>query len=358
MWAWIIKFLPSIGREAAVFILLNTLSAATAFAALHNVVNDVNYHTFSARHPILARVKPGDVVVTKTVDSAGFDYQGVRHTKTHGNPLTGPFYIEGAEPGDAIVVQLDRIRLNRATGYTAYRVGDVDAEVGKKFSPGPYTEGAVLPGRTDLIPFIIDVKKGTARPKDQLSSLVDLSFKATPMLGCIGVAPAGDQAPTSGPAGAYGGNLDYKEIREGATVILPVSVPGAYFFIGDGHALQGDGEAVGSGIETSLDVQFTIGLRKNAGLTEPRVENSDYLISIGARTATNRSLNDALTIANSDMMRWLIEEYKIEPIAAHLLIGHQARYDVAALSGVIAIKIPKGVLSRRLPLVQGKRKHI
>jgi acetamidase/formamidase len=163
------------------------------------------------------------------------------------------------------------------------------------------------------------------------------------MLGCIGVAPA-DQAPTSGPAGAYGGNLDYKEIREGATVILPVRVRGAYLFIGDGHALQGDGEAVGSGIETSLDVQFTVTLRKGARLSEPRVENSEYVISIGARTATNRSLNDALTIANSDMMRWLVEEYDIEPVSAHLLIGHQAEYDVAALSGVMAVKIPKRVL--------------
>jgi amidase len=169
------------------------------------------------------------------------------------------------------------------------------------------------------------------------------ALQATPMLGCIGVAPA-DHAPTSGPAGAYGGNLDYKEVRQGAAVTLPVSVPGAYLFIGDGHALQGDGEAVGSGIETSLDVQFTVSLRKGVRLSEPRVENNDYLISIGARTVTSRSLNDALAIANSDMMRWLVDEYGVEPLAAHLLIGHEAKYDVAALSGVMAIKIPKRVL--------------
>jgi amidase len=318
-------------------------SAALVFAATHTVVNEVNYHTFSREHPILARIQSGDLVVTKTVDSAGFDYQGIRHTKTHGNPLTGPFYVEGAEPGDAVVVQLKRVRLNRETGYTAFRVGALDGEARKKFSPPAYAEGAVLPGRTDLVPFLIDPRNGTARPKEQLGKRVNLIFRATPMLGCIGVAPAIDPPPTSGPAGAYGGNLDYKEIREGATVILPVSVPGAYLFIGDGHALQGDGEAVGSGIETSLDVQFSVGLRKRAHLTEPRVENSDYLISIGARTAVSHSLNNALTIANSDMMRWLVEEYGVEPIAAHLLIGHEARYDVAALSGVMAVKIPKRV---------------
>jgi amidase len=326
-------------------LILVVLSAAMACAEVHTVENETNYHTFSSQHPVLARMRPGDVVVTRTVDSAGFDYKGIRRTKTHGNPLTGPFYVEGAEPGDAVVVQLNRVRLNRATGYTAYRVGAATPEAGEKYSPKPYAEGAVLPGRTDLVPFSIDLKNRTARPKDRLSDHVDLTFDAVPMLGCIGVAPAGE-APTSGPAGSYGGNMDYKEIREGVSVMLPVLVPGAYLFIGDGHALEGDGEAVGSGIETSLDVQFTVALRKKANLTEPRVENSEYLISIGARTATSHSLNDALAIANSDMLRWLVEEYRIEPIAAHLLIGHQAKYDVAALSGVMAVKIPKRVLPK------------
>jgi acetamidase/formamidase len=323
------------------------VAAGIASGAVHTVENETNYHTFSPRHPVLARIRSGDVVVTKTVDSAGFDYKGIRHTKTHGNPLTGPFYVEGAEPGDAIVVQLNRVRLNRTTGYTAFRVSALDPATRDKYAPKPYAEGAVLPGRTDLIPFAIDLKSNTARPKERLSSRVDLTFQATPMHGCIGVAPDLPEAPTSGPAGAYGGNMDYKEVREGASVILPVLVPGAYFFLGDGHALEGDGEAVGSGIETSLDVQFTVTVRKKANLTGPRIENGEHIISIGARTAASHSLNDALTIANSDMLRWLVDEYGIEPVAAHLLIGHEARYDVAALSGVMAVKIPKRALLRR-----------
>ena len=99
-----------------------SLLAATAYGAVHTVVNEVNYHTFSKDHPVLVRIRPGDSVVTKTVDSAGFDEKGIRHTKTHGNPLTSPFYVEGAESGDAISVKLTKVRLSRATGYTAFRV--------------------------------------------------------------------------------------------------------------------------------------------------------------------------------------------------------------------------------------------
>ena len=332
--------LSSLPNSAVALVLLQ----AAAAGAVHNVVNETNYHTFSSEHPVLVRIRPGDVVVTKTVDSAGFDDQGVRHTKTHGNPLTGPFYVEGAEPGDAVRVTLRRVRLNRNSGYTAYRVGALTPEAREKFAPPPYREGAVLPGRTDLVPMVIDREARVARPKDRLSSRIDLTFPAVPMLGCIGVVPGAGKAPTSGPAGFYGGNMDYKEVREGATVLLPVNIPGAFLFIGDGHALQGDGEAVGSGVETSLDVEFTVELQKNAKLTGPRLINATHLVSIGGDTAASRSLNEALATATSDMMRWLVEEHGMEPIAAHLLIGHAASYDVVALSGVMAVKIPRRYL--------------
>ena len=93
------------------------------------------------------------------------------------------------------------------------------------------------------------------------------------MLGCVGVAAPGDFAPTSGPAGSYGGNLDYNSVGEGATVILPVYHPGALLYVGDGHALQGDGEPTGNGIETSMDVEFSVEVRKNSKVTGPRLYN-------------------------------------------------------------------------------------
>ena len=165
------------------------------------------------------------------------------------------------------------------------------------------------------------------------------------MLGCIGVAPDSPEAPTSGPAGAYGGNMDYKEIREGAQVITAgergrsLSLPGRRARAGrrwrSGRIRNRDLArcAVHGGAAQESELNRILASR-----------TSEYIISIGARTASNHSLNDALTIANSDMMRWLVEEYGIEPVAAHLLIGHQAKYDVAALSGVMAMKIPKRAL--------------
>ena len=164
------------------------------------------------------------------------------------------------------------------------------------------------------------------------------------MVGCVGVAPAGDFAPTSGPAGSYGGNLDYNEIGEGAIVMLPVYHPGALLFLGDGHALQADGEPTGTGIETSLDVEFTVDVRKKANLTGPRVETGDYIISVGSQPEFVSSLDRALRLATSDMVSWLVSDYNLEPWAAHMLIGYQGTYDVVTVAGSMALKIPKKYL--------------
>ena len=167
------------------------------------------------------------------------------------------------------------------------------------------------------------------------------------MLGCVGVAPAGDFAPTSSPSGAYGGNLDYNEIGEGATVILPVYHPGALLFIGDGHALQGDGEPIGTGVETSMAVEFSVEVRKKVALTGPRVETTEHIISIGSQPEFASSLNRGLQMATSDMVSWLTTEHKMEPWAAHLLIGYQGRYDVVTVAGSVALRIPRAQLPPR-----------
>src|SRR5262245_55953560 len=166
------------------------------------------------------------------------------------------------------------------------------------------------------------------------------------MTGCVVFAPAGDFSPTSCPSGSYGGNLDYNEIGEGAVVMLPVYHPGALLFLGDGHALQADGEPTGTGIETSMDVEFSVELRKKANLTGPRVETADEVISVGSQAEFASALDNALKAATTDMVEWLTKDYGMEPWAAHLLIGYQGRYDVITVAGSMGLRLRKEVLPK------------
>lgn len=122
-------------------------------------------------------------------------------------------------------------------------------------------------------------------------------------------------------------------------MILPVYHPGGLLFLGDGHALMADGEPTGTGIETSMDVEFSVELKKAAGLTGPRVETADSIISVGAQAEFVSALNQGLQMATTDMVKWLIDEYKLEPWAAHQLIGAVGRYDVVTVAGTVALRI-------------------
>jgi amidase len=306
------------------------------------------YRTFSHTHPVLKRIKPGEVIVTKTVDSAGLDAKDVKQSEPF-NPLTGPFFVEGAEPGDALVVRLNRVRLNRDWGWSGYRLGlfSLTPEMVEHVYPNDIHPDLVIKGRNTIVPWDIDRKANTVRLRTPKSQVHNLEFPAQPMLGCIGVAPAGDFAPTSGPSGPYGGNLDYNKIGEGAIVYLPVYHPGGLLFLGDGHALQADGEPTGTGIETSMDVEFSVELKKGAKLTGPRVETTDEIISIGSQPEFASALDNGLKMATADMVGWLVGEYSMEPWAAHLLIGYQARYDVVTVAGSMAVCLPKNRLPKR-----------
>jgi acetamidase/formamidase len=315
------------------------LLAAAAWAETHIVVGEQYFHTFSASHPVLKRVKPGDRIVTKTVDSAGFDYSGTRRTKTHGNPLTGAFYVEGAEPGDTLAVRVERIALNRATGYTGYQVSSKDLAANLQLEkPGM---DVVYKGYDYLEPWDIDLKKKTVASR----RAPRVKFPAMPMLGCIGVAPEGSYSPRSGPSGYWGGNMDYNWIREGTTVYLPVFHPGALLFFGDGHALQGDGELLGAGVETSMDVEVTVDLKKGIRLNHPRAETREWLISIGAKEKA--TMEERMQLATADLVGWLVSSYGLTAREAHMLLGVKARFDVLSPAGAIAIRVEKLALPSR-----------
>jgi amidase len=318
------------------------------FAETHRVAATSFYNSFHHRHPVLQKIKPGDIVITRTIDAAGRDEKGKAVANTP-NPLTGPFHIEGAAPGDSIAVTFRRIRMNRNWGWSGYRLGLFSLAAGsiEKLYPNQYKEGAAIEGRSNVVPWDLDLQKGTVRLREPVSKVQKLEFPARPMLGCVGVAAPADFGPSSSISGPYGGNMDYNEVVEGATVILPVYHPGALLFIGDGHALQADGEPTGTGIETTMDVEFSVALRKNASLSNPRVENAESIISVGSQPEFASPLDRALQLATSDMVDWLTNEYKLEPWAAHLLIGYQGQYDVITVAGSVGLRIPRKALPSR-----------
>lgn len=325
-------------------LLLFSLAACCA-AESHRIFAARFFNSFDHRHPVLAKIRPGDTVVTKTLDAGGYDENGNKAGE-RGNPLTGPFFIEGAEAGDALAIRIERIRMNRNYGFSTYRLGlfALAPESIEGLYPRSYRRGAVIADRDEIVPWEIDAARGVVRLREPKSKVHKMEFAARPMLGCIGVAAPGVFAPTSGVSGSYGGNMDYNRIVEGATVYLPVYHPGGLLFIGDGHALQADGEPTGTGVETSFEVTFSVALRKKASLQNPRVENADFIISVGSQPEFVSSLDRAIRIATSDMVDWLIKDYGMEPWAAHLLVGYQGRYDVITIGGSVALRIPKSAL--------------
>jgi amidase len=324
------------------------LVTSLAIGETHQAIPAVYHHTFAHTNPVFQRIKPGDIVITKTLDSGGQNEKD-EHASTPPNPLTGPFYIEGAEPGDALFVTFRKIRLNRNWGYTNYRLGLIALlpQSIEDTYPDRYKQDLVRKGRANLVPWNIDIARKTVHLREPSSKTAKLEFPASPMLGCVGVAAPGDFAPTSSPSGSYGGNLDYNRITEGATVILPVYHPGALLYVGDGHALMGDGEPTGTGIETSMDVEFSVALKKNANLTGPRVETEEYIISVGSQPEFQSSLDRALQLATTDMVRWLTEDYHLEPWAAHQLIGVAGHYDVVTVQGTMALRLAKSQIGTK-----------
>ncbi len=272
-----------------------------------------HYHITLGPHASVLHITDGDTVITTTVDAGGGNERN-EQVAPKGNPQTGPFYVQGAEPGDTLAVHLDRLYPNRDSGYTSTAVA---ANV---VDPTYVRE---LPERATA-EWSIDRAKGTATLVKPETSLGRLSLPLAPMLGCFGVAPENGQAISTETSGRHGGNMDYRGFMAGVTVYLPVAVPGALFFLGDGHAVQGDGEIVGTGIETSFDVQFTVRILKAKTIRWPRGENADTLFTVG----NARPLDQAVQHATTEMLRWLQEDYGLDAVGASILLGQCVEYDL------------------------------
>jgi amidase len=271
------------------------------------------HNTIGSHGPALA-IADGDTVVAETVDAHGFDSQGLKRADRP-NPMTGPVFVSGAEPGDALLVRIERITMTRPTGWT-FQV----------LSPTVVNPGAVprFPDR-EKTEWLIDIMGGTARLKNPSAALRDWSVAVEPMIGCFGVAPTMGQAISTVTSGPYGGNMDYRGFGVGVEVMFPVSVPGALFFLGDVHAAQSDGEIVGTGIETAAEVQFTVRVLKKKLIGWPRGQNPREIFSIG----NARPLDQALQYATTEMLDWLIEDYGLDEVSASHVMGQAVRYDIA-----------------------------
>jgi amidase len=272
-----------------------------------------DFHLTLGPHEPVLRVADGDTIITLTVDAHGGDRWGA-HVAAKPNPQTGPFYVEGAEPGDALAVRFDRLTPIRDWGFTSSMLAPDVLE------PRFVRE---LPPREE-IRWHIDVHRGSATPETHTTALGAFAVPLGPMVGCFGVAPAGGQAISTSTSGPYGGNMDYRGFREGVTVYLPVSEPGALFFIGDGHAAQGDGEIVGTGIETAFEMQFTLWVLRGKQINGPRGEDDANIFTVG----NARPLEQALQFATTEMVRWLRSDYGLDLNAISLLLGQCVRYDI------------------------------
>jgi acetamidase/formamidase len=286
------------------------------------------------------RMAPGDTVHTTTVDAGGwgrgaFGEDGNKRTQG-GNPLTGPFYVEGSVPGDVLLVKLHRVRLNR--GWAASGTSIVETAIEPSYA-------AERNGNGQDNKWTLDTIAGVARLTKPTDALRDYTVPLHPFLGVVAVARGGDGAPTSRESGSWGGNLEYSRFRDGTTVMLPVGAMGAYLYVGDGHAAQGDGELTGDAMETTMDVVFSVEIVKWGFNNITRAEDADGIMSVGV----GGSLDEAMRRATSDMARWLTGRYQLTANEAAIVMGMSLHFDipdvVAPGFGVVA-RVPKSALTQ------------
>src|SRR5262249_36044027 len=278
--------------------------------------NELKY-TYAASYAPVARLKSGDILETNTVDCFGNAIKKPGDTLSMApgdNPLTGPFFIEGTEPGDTLAVKILDLEVNSNQG-----VGALGPGFGALNSTN-YTPMLNLPLPERIWFYAIDHATNTATFK-ALDSKFEVKIPMHPFFGCIGVAPAGGEARSSIVPAEFGGNMDSPEASVGNTVYFPVNVKGALLYLGDGHAAMGDGEVAGAALEGPLDARVQVNVIKRHKINWPRFENDQAIMTVGAY----RPVDDALRIAFTELVGWIHEDYGLSELDAYELLGKVAR---------------------------------
>jgi amidase len=313
------KFCCAFGRAALVRIIALVLIAIPALAqnVVHytTTIENVKY-LFATAEPV-AHLKPGDILDTNTLDCFGNALRKPGDTMSMvkgDNPLAGPFYIEGAEPGDTLAVKILDLQVDGNTGVGVYSPG-FGALTGSHYTP---MLEPPLPER--IWYYHIDHASNTATYK-ALDSDFSVKIPMHPFFGCIGVAPASGEARSSIVPAEFGGNMDSPEASVGNTVYFPVNVKGGLFYIGDGHAAMGDGEVAGSAVEVPLKARLQFSVIKGRTIEWPEFENDEAIMTVGAY----RPVDDAARIAFTELVHWIHRDYGLSDLDAYELLSKVAR---------------------------------
>ena len=290
---------------------------------IHELQPQIYYYSFGPNKPALT-VHSGDVVVAKTLDAGGYNekLESLEETKKQrsdatsffeANPLVGPIYIEEARLGDTLAVTIKKIRLNRDSAWSKHpaHFGGFTGE-----GPGKYLSlGESLPEKE--FDWRLDLENNMGILQMENSRIKQVKIPLHPFLGSIGVAPRFGRIEPSLTPGEYGGNMDCVETKVGTTVYFPIWVLGAYLYLGDVHAAQGDGEICGVALETTAEVTIQVDIVHGRRLEWPHMQDDRYIMTTGS----GRPLMDCVKLAYIELIKWLVDEYGFDESDAYQLVS-------------------------------------
>lgn len=301
--------------------LMALISSGFAQTVRYIPKHDELKYTFGGHQPVLT-LERGAILESWTEDcfDGAVKSPGDLPSKVapigHDNPQTGPFEINGAEPGDVLAVHIIDLEPAKGYGVSSNYPG---------FGALTATEYTALlnpPLEEKMWWYTVDKQRNSVSTAIG-SRKVELPMH--PFLGCIATAPQRGEVRWTVTPEAYGGNMDYWGVSKGSTVYLPVNVKGALLEFGDGHLLQGEGEIIGTAVESSLNVTLRVDVIKGRSISWPRLENDEYLMTTGSY----RPLEDAVRIAYTELVHWLTEDYGLTTMDAYELCSQTGIIDVA-----------------------------
>jgi acetamidase/formamidase len=286
-------------------------------------------YTFGGAAPVM-RIKPGTALRLFTEDAFNYALQSVDDLASEKvnlaevNPQTGPFYVEGAEPGDTLAIHIVDLTPARSWGASAA----IPFFGGLTSTDVTSTLQDPLPDTTWI--YHLDSATNTVVFEPRFGSGPSVALPVEPMLGTVGVAPAGREVRSSLVPARFGGNMDTPEMRAGVTCYLGVNVEGALWSLGDGHYRQGEGEACGTAVEGAMNVTVIVDLIKGSAPGWPRIESDTHYMAVGSA----RPLEDAWRSGQVELVRWFEQLYGYHQMDAYQLLSQTS---LAPLANVVDV---------------------